>query len=66
MKRKSLKDLRKNIVRDIECNEKFIKTFELDNNPQIIEMVKNSRQRVENFTDIIRYIDRGSCYQFDK
>ena len=64
--RKSLSELKESILMDIKYQENSIKSFEGDKNPQIKEMYNNAKIRMEAMQDVLKYIESGSKYQFEK
>lgn len=66
MKRKSLAELKKIILKDLEWQKESIKTFTGNENPQIKEMYDQATVRAEAMKDILLYIESGSKWQFYK
>lgn len=66
MQRKSLKELKRLILKDIELCEYFIEGMEGNENPQVIKMANEERARLQTFNDILVYINNGDKYGFRK
>lgn len=66
MSNKSLKELKTLILNDMECCKSFRESFEGNENPQVKEMYNRNKNRIEALEDVLRYINDGSKYQFDK
>ena len=63
-KRKSLKELRGLIVKEIEYNKDSIESFKDNDNPQVKEMYIQSKATLNTLENVLLYIDNGSKYQF--
>lgn len=66
MKRKSIVELKKIILKDLEHQTDSMKTFEGNENPQIKELYARAAIRAETLKDILLYIENGSKWQFYK
>lgn len=64
MASKSLKELKGMIEKDIKRQEEFIKQFENNKNPQIIELYLVAKARKEALEDVLYYINTGSKINF--
>lgn len=68
MKRKSLRELKELVLKDIECNKNFLNDeyIQKDQNPQVIEMKTSAKSRIEAMESILEYIQTGAKYGFRK
>lgn len=63
-KRKSLKQLKELIGKDLKSCKEFMQSTEGDENPQIKEMYFENEVRAKALQDVIDYIEQGVKYQF--
>jgi len=68
MYRKSLKELKSLIKKDIETCKNFTENESIrkDQNPQIVEMRIKDESRIETLEDVLRYIESGEKFWFRK
>lgn len=66
MTRKSLVELKKLIIKDLEYQNDTIDKFKNEENTQIKEMYNKAIVRAEVLKDVLDYINTGSKFQFYK
>lgn len=68
MNRKSLKELKELILKDMECEKKFLNDeyISKSNNPQVVEMKLKAQARLDAMEDALVYVTKGEKYGFRK
>lgn len=68
MSRKSLKELKELILKDMECGKKFLNDeyISKSNNPQVVEMKLKAQARLDAMEDVLVYVTKGGKYGFRK
>lgn len=62
--RKSLKELKENVEKEIAYVLDNIQAFEGNENPQVKEMYIQNKAKLESLKDVLDYINHGTTYQF--
>lgn len=68
MNRKSLKELKELILKDMEYENKFLNDeyISKSDNPQVVEMKIKAQARLDAMEDVLMYVTKGEKYGFRK